>query len=112
MKKNPPYGCEPIAKRKCGVASPIYKKASLVGHLITLDAIILITKKYIYDTNLRSKNSPLYIFEALKFRFQQTYEDEQYFAILSNRQKKFNDVWNKWMSVFMGEDENVLTTNH
>ena len=34
--ENPPYGCEAIAKRKCGsggVASPIYKQASLVGRL-------------------------------------------------------------------------------
>ena len=34
--KNPPYGCEAITKRKCGsrgVASPIYKQASLVGCL-------------------------------------------------------------------------------
>ena len=76
---------------------------------IPLDAIILITKKYIYDTNIRSKNSPLYIFDALKFTFQQTYQDEQYLAIISNKQKKFNDVWNKWMSIFMGENENVST---
>ena len=35
--KNPPYGCEAIAKRKCGsgrVASPIYKQVSPVGRLI------------------------------------------------------------------------------
>ena len=40
--KNPPYGCVAIAKKKCGsgrsggsggVASPIYKQASLVGRL-------------------------------------------------------------------------------
>ena len=47
--KNPPYGCEAIAKRKCrsgrsgkssrasGVASPINKQASLVGRLILLN---------------------------------------------------------------------------
>ena len=35
--KNPPYGWKAIAKRKCGsggVASPIYKQASLAGRLI------------------------------------------------------------------------------
>ena len=35
--KNLPYGCEAIVKRKCGsgrVTSPIYKQASLVGHLM------------------------------------------------------------------------------
>ena len=38
--KNPPYGCEAIVERKCGsgesggVASPIYKQASLAGLLI------------------------------------------------------------------------------
>ena len=35
--KNPHYGCEAIAKRKCrsrGVASPIYKQAFLAGCLI------------------------------------------------------------------------------
>ena len=34
--KNLPYGCEAIAKRKCGssgVASPIHKQASLAGCL-------------------------------------------------------------------------------
>ena len=37
--KNLPYGCEAIAKRKCGsggVASPVHKHASLVGRLILL----------------------------------------------------------------------------
>ena len=40
MKKNLPYGCEAIAKRKCRphgagrVTSPIYKKVSLAGRLI------------------------------------------------------------------------------
>ena len=37
--KNPPYGCEAIAKRKCGsggVASPIYKQASLARRLIKI----------------------------------------------------------------------------
>ena len=36
--KNPPNGCEAIAKRKCesdGVVSPIYKQASREGRLIT-----------------------------------------------------------------------------
>ena len=38
-KKNPPYGCEAIEKRKCGssgVTSPIYKQASHEGCLIML----------------------------------------------------------------------------
>ena len=74
---------------------------------IPVDAIILNTKKYIYDTNFKSNNSPCYIFEALKYRFQQTYQDEQYLAIINNRKKKFNDVWFKWMPVFLGENGNV-----
>ena len=69
---------------------------------IPVDAIILNTKKYIYDTNFKSNNSPCYIFEALKYRFQQTYQDEQYLAIINNRKKKFNDVWFKWIPVFLG----------
>ena len=55
---------------------------------IPVDAIMLNTKKYIYDTNFKSNKSPLYIFEALKYRFQQTYQDEQYLAIINNIKKK------------------------
>ena len=69
---------------------------------IPVDAIILNTKKYIYDTNFKSNNSPRYIFEALKYTFQQTYQDEQYLAIINNRKKKLNDVWIKWIPVFLG----------
>ena len=42
--KNPPYGYEAIAKRKCGsggVISPIHKQASLAGHLINLQVCMI-----------------------------------------------------------------------
>ena len=52
MKKNLPYGCEAIAKRKCGsggVTSPIYNQASREGHLIVCHFLLLKVSKYLFS---------------------------------------------------------------
>ena len=52
--QNPPYGCEAIAKRKCGsggVSSPIYKQASRKGRLIIREKCHVLVQQWclIYD---------------------------------------------------------------
>ena len=46
--------------------------------------LILVTKKYILDTN--STNGILNL-NVLKYRYYQTYTDEKYLAVLSGKQK-------------------------
>ena len=67
---------------------------------IPINAMILITKKYIFDTKLNSNTgSSTYLsFHALKHRLQQTYEDEKYLAITNNNEQKFKNMWNVWMT--------------
>ena len=60
---------------------------------IPLNLILLVTKKYILDTN--STNGILNL-NVLKYRYYQTYTDEKYLAVLSGKQNDFNRVWDKW----------------
>ena len=70
---------------------------------IPIDAIILITKKYIFDIKFRSSANFHFNFDVLKYKFSQTYKDEKYSATLNNGQKKFDAVWTNWKSVFCSQ---------
>ena len=65
-----------------------------------VNAIILITKKYIYDIISKSNIGSSYNLEALKYRFQQTYQDEMFLATLMDRKETFDNVWSTWIPVF------------
>ena len=67
---------------------------------VPINVIILITKKYIYDINSRNNVGSIHSIEGLKHKFQQAYQDELYLAIITNRKKKFEIVWNTWIPVF------------
>ena len=67
---------------------------------IPLSAIILITKKYIYDLKSRNNRPFSFNFDILLYRLKQTCQDELYLATLNNQNEKFNMVWKKWLPVF------------
>ena len=58
-----------------------------------LNAILVVAKKYIYDTN---RKSGIYSLTALKQKIQQTYHDEYYLACLKNKQESFIEQWGRW----------------
>ena len=60
---------------------------------VPLNVFLLISKKYIYDIN--RKNGILNLM-ALKHKFQQTYFDEYYLAMLKDKQDFFTKLWEKW----------------
>ena len=68
---------------------------------IPVDTIILITKKYIFDIKFKSDTGFYFNFDLLKYKFQQTFEEEQHFAQINNRMKNFDTVWNNWLCVFL-----------
>ena len=59
---------------------------------VPLNVILLISKKYIYDIN--RKNGILNLM-ALKQKFQQTYFDEYYLAVLKDKQEFFYKTMGK-----------------
>ena len=64
---------------------------------VPINTLLLVTKKYIFDT---SHKNQIFNSETLKHRLDQMYLEEKYVAILSDRQKLFHQVWEKWQSVF------------
>ena len=75
---------------------------------IPVNAIILITKKYIFELKSRNVNFFAFNLDTLIYRFKQTYEDEKYLAALNNQIEKFNNTWKKWLPVFGMSQTNYL----
>ena len=73
---------------------------------IPVNAIILITKKYIHDTKCQSNTPSVFNLDVLKKKFQQTYQNEFYLATINNKRKKFDVIWSKWVP-FLGITENI-----
>ena len=75
-------------------------KTFVFSHGIKDSLIILITKKYIFDLKCKNDTSFYFNLDVLKFKLNQTFEDEQYTAQINNTTEKFDTVWNSWRSVF------------
>ena len=75
----------------------------ILGHLLShqnktpVNALILLTKKYIFDS---FKNNTSLHLEGLKFRLKQFYLEEELLAILRNKHSTFKTTWERWQPVF------------
>ena len=63
-----------------------------------LNVLILVTKKYIYDTNLKNGFLSLTV---LKQKLFQTFEDELYLARLVGKEVNFLNQWAKWQPLLV-----------
>ena len=75
----------------------------LLGHLLShqskspINILILLTKKYIFDSFRRNISLRL---DGLIHRLKQFYIEEELLAILRNKHSYFQAVWEKWQPVF------------
>ena len=64
---------------------------------IPINSLILVTKKYIFDT---SRDGKRLILKSLKHRLNSLLRDEEYCAKLNEKETEFSHVWDRWASVF------------
>ena len=72
---------------------------------IPVNAIILITKKYIFEVKSRNVNFFAFNLDTLIYRFKQTYVDEKYLAALNDQKEKFNNTEEMVTSVWYVSDK-------
>ena len=66
---------------------------------IPINSLILVTKKYIFDS---SRDGKRLILKSLKYRLNSLLRDEEYCAKLNEKETEFSHVWDRWAPVFRG----------
>ena len=66
---------------------------------IPINALILVVKKYIYDSSLSNTTGNLNLL-VLKYRLQEIYSDEKMLSILNSKENTFTQNWGKMQNVF------------